>query len=157
MSDQTNLPTGVGGFKAEGDVMHPTGVCRGCAGLGIGQHVAPRIIQIIEGVQGYQWRFDPPLGTRRKQRFVRITPIVYDQAKQQGVFYGPYAVVLDHVMKLVAEGFTYDPACIPIETDWGCEWCHGTGQPQLSVATLEAAMRRSSRLSDSHNGGRRYE
>jgi len=143
------------GFKLEGHVMHPTTACRGCAGTGIGQHVSPRVMQVIEGVQGYQWRFDPPLGTRRKQRFIRITRMVYDQAKQQGVFYGPYALALDQAQRLVAEGFTYDVACIPIETDWACEWCHGTGQPQLSVQTLEHAMRASSAASDRDNGGSR--
>lgn len=144
-------------FEQHGDVMHPTTTCRGCAGLGIGQHVTPRVIQIIEGIQGYQWRFSPPLGSRKRERFIRITPLVYDQIKQQGVFYGPYAAALDQAQRLVAQGFTYDEACVPIDTDWACDWCHGTGQPQLSVATLEIAMRRSSSSSDEHNGGQVYD
>lgn len=157
MSDQDKIATGVGGFERVGDVMHPTGVCRGCAGSGIGQHVPPRTIQVIEGVQGYQWRLEPPAGTKRKVRFVRVTRLVYDQGRQQGVFYSPFAGAYAHVQKLLAEGFTYDPTSLPMEVAWTCEWCHGTGQPQLSVQTLEQVMRASSDASDEHNEGRRYE
>lgn len=144
-------------FEQVGDVMHPKTRCRGCAGLGIGQHVTPRVIQVIEGIQAYQWLLDPPPGGRRRQRFIRVTPIVYDQSRQQGVFYGPFAAAYAEMQRRLGEGFTIGDGCVPMEADWTCQWCHGTGQPQLSIATLEMAMQTSSSSSDRHNGGQVYD
>lgn len=135
--------TRASGFRLLGDVSHPEARCRGCAGIGVGQHVPPRTIQVIEGVQGYQWRLNqPPFASpRARERYVRVTPHFYDQRREQCVFHGPYAAAFKVYEKFLAQGFILDDACLPMEAEWACRWCHGTGQPQLSVGTLEAMLR----------------
>lgn len=141
-------------FNLVGDVMHPVGRCRSCIGTGIGHHVSPRMMQLIQDVQGLQWRL---VHEHARQEFVRITPIVYDQTYAQGVFMGPFAIALDRASDLELSGFEYDEACIPIDPSWSCRDCRGTGQDGLSVDTLIAIASASAAPSYGVRGARRYQ
>lgn len=117
-----------------------TKLCRGCAGTGIGQHVSPRTIAVLEHIS-YTWRFvhDNP---RRKRRTITVGNPGSPSSPR---FYGTvpiraFALAVREADRLLADGFSYDEesAAIPIDPEWTCPWCHGTGTPQLSVGTLGA-------------------
>lgn len=120
------------------DAIHPdTPICRGCAGFGIGQHVDPRTIQIIgDGRQDYVWRYKPA-DAKKIERYLRVALHVY---RGRGVVHAPYAVVLAAHEELLAKGFTCTDPIAP-DPAWACEWCHGTGQPALSVGSMELALK----------------
>lgn len=113
-----------------------TPLCRGCAGIGIGQHVPPRIIQIIgQGREDYVWSLRGP----GIDRYLKVDSHVQ---RGRGVVHGPFAVVLAAYLELVDKGYELKPG-VPVEPrrEWACEWCHGTGQPALSVGSMELALR----------------
>lgn len=116
-----------------------TKVCRGCAGTGVGQHVSPRTIAVLEHIS-YTWRFVPENPRRHARRVVVTRP---REPYHGPVYYEPLASALRTAARLLADGFDYDEesAAVPLDSEWTCSWCHGTGTPQLSVGTLEAAMR----------------
>lgn len=101
--------------------------CRGCGGNGVGQHVPPRTVQIIEAHQ-------PITLTRVRSVEVRIddkTPLadaVRKIRQRAGEAFLPKGRDL-YFVKLLLEH----------EEEWACTWCHGTGVPQLSVNALERA------------------
>lgn len=116
----------------------PTKVCRGCAGTGIGQHVTPRQLQVIEAQQ-------PITVERRQIRHIRITTI-RDQPSSSAYFHGPLALAVEHLRWRLAEDWTpvtrseaFVAELLEHWKDWRCEWCSGTGVPQLSVATMRGA------------------
>lgn len=118
-----------------------TKLCRGCAGTGIGQHVSPRTIAVLEHIS-YTWRLVPE-NPRRRARTIVVALRPKAAAWAPPVHQEPLAFALATVERLRADGFDYDEesAAIPLDPEWTCPWCHGTGTPQLSVGTLEAAMR----------------
>lgn len=129
-------------------------LCRGCAGTGIGHHVTPRTIAIIEVVMGYTWQLIDPENDRR-DRWIRVGRSIHPagvashQARAgdgtsrgpTGALPTPLADALRRVEGLLRDGFVYADDCIPLEAAWLCTWCHGTGTPQLSVPTIESRMR----------------
>lgn len=131
------------------DAIHPdTPICRGCAGFGIGQHVDPRTIQIIgDSRQDYVWKYTPAPGARQIERYLRVALHVY---RGRGVVHAPFAIVLAAHEELLAKGFTCADPIAP-DAAWACEWCHGTGQPALSVGSMELALK-GIRIHD-HPGG----
>lgn len=110
--------------------------CRGCAGTGVGQHVSPRTIAVLETIS-YTWLLVPiGLSTRRKLR-----NIIVGRPNEREVTM-PLADALRKVDSLLADGFRYhEESPLPLDPAWKCEWCHGTGTPQLSVGTMQAAVR----------------
>lgn len=105
-----------------------SGVCRGCAGTGVGQHVSPRTIALLETVS-WTWTLvplcQPGVVSRRRDRIIYVGRDL------------PLADALRKVDVLLADGFRYgDEDPVPIDPAWKCEWCYGTGTPQLSVGTL---------------------
>jgi hypothetical protein len=119
------------------EAAHPPALCRGCAGLGLSQGLSPRQMQMADG-PFFLW--DPE--GKRRERCVRITPHVYHQG---GAYHGPLALILAVLDELHSEGFEEkDGAPIPFGSEWRCDWCSGTGRPQLSAATLELLVRRQS-------------
>lgn len=121
-----------------------TKLCRGCAGTGIGQHVSPRTIAVLEHIS-YTWRLVPENPHRKTRTLVvgRVHLPVARRSASAGHSAGPLAFTLAAAGRLFADGFDYDAesAAVPLDPAWTCSWCHGTGTPQLSVGTLEAAMR----------------
>lgn len=110
--------------------------CRGCAGTGIGQHVSPRIIAIIESF-GYTWML-VPVDARRKIRIIHVGPAGPAAANWVRA---PLAEALAKLERLLDDGFTYEPTTLlPLDPAWKCSWCHGTGTPQLSVGTMQAVV-----------------
>lgn len=118
-------------------------ICRGCAGIGIGIQVPPRTIAIIEGVMSYEWGFDPPVSSafaHPRPRYLVVGHMA-TPGRLSTVTALPYATALKRAESLLAKGFTYAEDCIPMNPAWTCEWCHGTGKPQLSVGTMGMAVR----------------
>ena len=114
-----------------------TAVCRGCAGTGIGQHVPPRTMAVLQSF-GTRWFF-VPVNPRRKGRTIYVgasSAAIYDEARHLGTRI-PLADALLRIGALLGDGFRYSPET-PIRPDpaWKCDWCYGTGTPQLSVGTL---------------------
>lgn len=109
-----------------------SGVCRGCAGTGVGQHIPSRIVQLIEASMDVELR-------RKRTTFLRIT-----QRSASTQNYGPLAHIVQRVEHYLADG--WQPATrsawfvdelLANHREWACRWCHGTGVPQLSVHALE--------------------
>ncbi len=120
--------------------------CRGCAGTGIGQHVSPRTIAILETID-YTWTLVPKeRGSRRFPRRIILPPGTRHPSDiaVKGRFATnpvPLARALREVDRLLADGFRYDdPAGFELDPAWKCSWCHGIGTPQLSVGTMQAVL-----------------
>jgi hypothetical protein len=118
-----------------------TKTCRGCAGTGIGQHVSPRTVGLLEHIS-YTWRFEDADNTRRPVRTIIVGRVkdepIGSAAHHVWLITMPLALALKRAAALNAEGLSYDEesAGIPLDPAWICSWCHGTGTPQLSVGTL---------------------
>ncbi len=106
--------------------------CRGCAGTGIGQHVSPRTIAILESF-GRTWCFLPE-DPRRHRRALHVS------AARERITGVPLAIALQKAEAWLADGFRYNGALLPLDPAWKCSWCHGTGTPQLSVGTMQAVL-----------------
>lgn len=109
-------------------------VCRGCGGTGIDQHVTPREAQVAtEGVI-----LSAPGG--RQDRELKLgSPVARYRTAGVTGYRAPLAPMLQEVARLADQGF--DTAIAPFDLDLACQWCHGTGEPALSVSGMEAALR----------------
>lgn len=125
-------------IERHGEQDAPAKLCRGCAGRGLGQHLSPRQIQMV---QGAFWLHRET----GRDRCVQITATV---EHARGSYKGPLALILAVLDALHAEGYEEAPeghplySPIPFSGDWRCEWCGGTGRPSLSAHTLELLVRK---------------
>lgn len=120
----------------------PTGegraLCRGCAGTGVDHSVPARTRQLLVG---RAWAVTKPSGAM--PYLLSVNPVEY---RSRGRLQGPLAVILTELAARRAAGYSEDgvglidgePATFPVpyESSQLCEWCAGTGTPQLSVHTL---------------------
>lgn len=116
-------------------VMPSTPICRGCAGNGIGQHVPPRTMQIIGGTL-------PIWILRSTGKLERKLEVSFTLSRARGVVKGPYAVILKAYRELADQGFEIATSHkLPPDPAWACEWCSGTGQPALSIGSMELSLK----------------
>lgn len=117
--------------------------CRGCAGNGVGQHVPPRIAQLIEVHQPFRL-------TRKRDVYMRLVPVTsgVDTTAEPCVDHAPLAPLVKRIEARLAAGFVPDEAdrwfvdeMLAHWHEYACSWCHGTGVPQLSVHALEIGVR----------------
>lgn len=114
-------------------------VCRGCGGTGVGQHVSQRIAQIA--ARAYTVKRPPTSSTTRpKPRILKLGPRDTPRPTAVVRLQLPLAEMVDRVAELETQGF--DVSGVPWRKEWACDWCHGTGEPQLSAATLRMAVKR---------------
>lgn len=119
----------------DGQPTQPVERCKGCAGLGVDISRSPREMQLIDGP--FRLVKAKPNGGEL-QRFVRVTAQV---SRSRGVVHGPLALIVEHMKDLHKNGFREDPnRPIAFDMTWACKWCHGTGQPQLSIQSLTLAV-----------------
>lgn len=116
------------------EAAHPDSRCRGCAGMGYGgPAVTPRVAQLLNGPGMGSWRYLKVDG--RGERYVRITPHRY---RSRGVIHAPFIIVIAVIEGLESDpAWQADPSNAAIERSYACPWCHGTGQRNLSVNTME--------------------
>lgn len=129
-------------------------VCRGCAGTGVGHHVPARVRQQIEltheGVRIVERVYSGVRQGQMQTCRVKIAPVTASDSTGVGrrlSFEGPLALVVAHIAKREGEGYDFHDeirgrqnALMPA-AEHACEWCSGTGKPQLSVQTLTALTR----------------
>lgn len=111
-------------------------VCRGCAGTGLDHTLSAREVQVA---QQPIMLAQPGFGSERlRERELRVCPASDPDAgrRVRGRFDAPLALVIAELDRLEAEGFELRTGVRP-ERAWACSWCHGTGEPNLSVATLQ--------------------
>lgn len=104
---------------------HPdTELCRGCAGTGVRHDVPTRLLQAAK----LPLTITFPEGAKRK----RPVSVCVDPWPLNEVL-----TAIDRYVKLggVPEG------AFPLDTTHACDWCHGSGQPQLSVHALQIGIR----------------
>lgn len=132
-----------------GNVLRPPDrVCRGCAGTGVGHHVDARTVQLLIG---RAWAITKPptaVVTRPKPYLLCVNPIEY---RSRGRLQGPLAVILAELKLRREAGYSEDgkglidgqEATFPVPylPEHACEWCSGTGVPQLSVQTMTQEVR----------------
>lgn len=120
------------------EAIHPEVPCRRCGGTGIAFEATPRVVQLLTHNSIYLTR-DPvtarghrvnPERPPRTERFVRVTPFLYEQGSTQGVTLGPLAVVIPRLESLLEVGYEIDPT----STWWTvpdrsllCSECKGWG------------------------------
>lgn len=118
--------------------------CRGCAGTGIGQHVPARIVQVLE--RGIEIQLDTPreyngvhsIQVTRRHLWIAAAGEWPNGKRERLVFRGPLAEIIAELERREAEGYvivsTYSTRP---SNEQACEWCHGTGVPQLSAHALK--------------------
>lgn len=106
-------------------------ICRGCAGTGLRydhprRDIAAMSIRVPEwtsSVTGrHVWRVIPGVGNERTRGKDRWTALDVLNA-------------YEHLIELEAEPMRP----LNFDRDDLCDWCHGTGHPQLSVHALQGA------------------
>lgn len=112
--------------------MNADAKCRGCAGHGLDITLTPRQMQLVLNV-----RFelhDPEQPTRHRYATVSAA-----EDRGRGYYKGPLAHAMAYLDNLMAQGWE-ESQPIPFSKGWACDWCHGTGQPELSEHTLETEL-----------------
>lgn len=108
--------------------------CRGCAGTGVGQHVGVREAQIAL----LPFKMKNGKGSLLGLRVAAL------EARDRLVYQAPLELIVQEVRDRVQAGWWL----VNPETDLSdattarlrCSWCHGTGELQLSVASMERAV-----------------
>lgn len=112
-------------------------VCRGCGGDGVGQHVTRRERQIIDHAGGIAL-------IRHRTKFVHIA--AGEPRRERLAFHGPLAHAVAYLDEQIRGGWKVAPHSLAfydlmLAGRWACDWCNGTGVPQLSVHALTQGAR----------------
>lgn len=120
-----------------------TDVCRGCGGTGLDHKLTPREYQLA--TRQITLRKDSVFNgvTSGQVASIRISN---EPRKARLAMDGPLAHVLKEIERLGKLGYrVYDDsdvyASVAPSPEWACDWCHGTGVPQLSAATMGMAVK----------------
>lgn len=118
-------------------------LCRGCAGTGVDHNVPARTRQLLVGRAWSVMKPPSAIVPRPSPYLLCVNPVEH---RSRGRLQGPLAVILAELAERRAAGYSEDgiglidgqPATFPVpyESSQLCEWCAGTGTPQLSVHTL---------------------
>lgn len=108
----------------QGSVHPDTELCRGCAGTGVRHDVGSRLLQAAKLPMTINF---PPGAKRKRPVAVCIEPWSLTKVLAQIEFY----------VKLGGE----PEGAFPLDMSHACDWCHGTGKPQLSVHALQIGIR----------------
>lgn len=107
-------------------------VCRGCAGTGLRYDHPRRDIAALP-VHVPDWT-NPDTGGRRAARFIPGVGAENTRGKERWTALDVLNAY-DHLVAMGAkpsQGLNFDRNDL-------CDWCHGTGHPQLSVHALQGA------------------
>lgn len=102
-------------------------LCRGCAGTGVGQHVGVREAQLA------RLPFFMKRGPMRLNLMIEAS-----EARARLRYHAPLALVLREIDE--RKGAGWEMGASSPDPAWTCSWCHGTGELQLSVASMERAV-----------------
>lgn len=108
-------------------------VCRGCGGTGLDHTLSAREVQVAEAE--LLLRDDAGEGVRARHLNICRASDLEAGKRFGGSFAAPLAPLIAEIERLEGEGFALVLGAWP-ERAWACSWCHGTGEPNLSVATL---------------------
>lgn len=116
-------------------------ICRGCGGTGLDHALTPRELQLVRGIFYMRKDATTPSGVRANQVVsLEIAPVDRQNHARLSA-HGPLTYILERMEHYAGLGYV-EPERDPAELKaMACSWCHGTGVPQLSLATLEAVLR----------------
>lgn len=112
-------------------------VCRGCAGTGVDYGVHARLLQSARG----PWEIGPKPGAKRLTTSHVVLGPGADVRGSVGSKRMSLVALLDALAKASGEGrevkcLNTGMVTFPLTKADACTWCHGTGEPQLSVQAL---------------------